>query len=79
VATVAAMVLTGAMRLTEILIMGETDCLCFPCGSGSQCLSEFGAEETPVHICGPEGLRQTMTLGALLPLAFNPKNLLWKH
>lgn len=74
-AAIAAMVVAGATRLTEVLVIGETDGLCSPCGGCRQRLSEFGTAETPVHICGPEGLRQTMTLGALLPLAFGPKNL----
>jgi cytidine deaminase len=74
-AAIAAMVVAGATRLTEVLVIGETDGLCSPCGGCRQRLSEFGTAETAVHICGPEGLRQTMTLGALLPLAFGPKNL----
>jgi cytidine deaminase len=29
----------------------------------------------PIHICGPEGVRRSMTLDALLPLSFGPDNL----
>jgi len=29
----------------------------------------------PVHLCGPQGVRITTTLGALLPLAFRPDSL----
>lgn len=74
-AAIAAMVLAGETRLMEALVIGETDELCSPCGGCRQRLWEFGAAETPVHMCGPEGLRQTATLGLLLPLAFGPDNL----
>jgi cytidine deaminase len=37
-------------------------------------LREFAADQTPVHLCGPEGLRRTITLGELLPLSFGPKH-----
>ncbi len=33
------------------------------------------APDTPVHACGPEGMRQTVTLGELLPYGFGPANL----
>ena len=50
--------------------------LCSPCGGCRQRLAEFGDPATPVHICGPEGLRRSTTLGELLPLRFGPANLL---
>ena len=72
---VAALVLAGESKLTEVLVIGETAALCTPCGGCRQRLWEFGAAETPVHVCGPEGLRRTTTLGKLLPFAFGPGNL----
>ena len=30
---------------------------------------------TPIHVGGPDGLRQSFTLGALLPHGFGPKQL----
>lgn len=74
-AAVAAMVLAGETRLTEVLVIGETDGLCSPCGGCRQRLREFGTAETLVHMCGPKGHRKTVTLGFLLPLAFGPENL----
>jgi cytidine deaminase len=38
-------------------------------------LFELARPDTPIHICGPEGLRRTIALGELLPLAFGPRNL----
>jgi len=38
-------------------------------------LREFAADDTPIHLCGPEGVRRTVTMGELLPMAFGPDNL----
>ena len=37
-----------------------------------QQLAEFARPDARIHLCGPEGLRATTTLGELLPLAFGP-------
>ena len=31
--------------------------------------------DTPIHACGSEGVRKTVTLGELMPFAFGPANL----
>jgi cytidine deaminase len=41
-----------------------------PCGGCRQRLSEFAGPDVAVHLCGPEGIRRTTTLGELLPLSF---------
>ena len=46
-----------------------------PCGGCRQRLAELAAPATPVHLCGPEGIRRTVTLGDLLPLAFDKEAL----
>ena len=55
--------------------MGAGAELCTPCGGCRQRLNEFASADTPVHVCGPDGVRQTITLGELLPLSFGPNNL----
>lgn len=68
----------GATRIVEALVIGGEagdGMLCSPCGGCRQRLREFASLETPVHICGPEGLRKTMTVDELLPLSFGPDNL----
>jgi cytidine deaminase len=73
-----ALVTAGAKRITEIVVLaGETGdgILCTPCGGCRQRLSEFAGSDVPVHICGPEGLRRTFTLGQLLPFQFGPDTL----
>jgi cytidine deaminase len=54
--------------------MGAAD-LTTPCGGCRQRLSEFATAGTPVHLCGPEGVRRTVTLGDLLPLSFGAGDL----
>jgi cytidine deaminase len=72
---IGAMVSGGDGRIAEIVVMGEGERLCTPCGGCRQRLSEFAGPETPVHVCSPEGLRETITLGDLLPYAFAADNL----
>ena len=72
---IGAMVSGGDTKIVEILVMGDGARLCTPCGGCRQRLSEFAGPATPVHICDPEGLRQTIPLGELLPYAFIADNL----
>jgi cytidine deaminase len=70
---IGAMVAAGARRIAAMVVLAEGDALCTPCGGCRQRIREFAAPETPIHLCGPEGLRRTVTLGELLPLAFGPE------
>ncbi len=75
---IGVMVADGAQRIVEVLVIGGEEgdgMLCSPCGGCRQQLREFAGPETPVHICGPEGLRRTATVAELLPLSFGPDNL----
>jgi len=72
---IAAMVAAGGRRIAAALVVGEGEALVTPCGACRQRLREFAREDTPVHICGPEGVRRTFTLGELLPVSFGPDNL----
>jgi xanthosine phosphorylase len=66
----AAMVAAGERRIVEVLVVATGERLCTPCGGCRQRLCEFGSPDTLVHLCDPGGLRQTVTLGELLPLSF---------
>jgi cytidine deaminase len=72
---IAHMVMDGERHIVEALVMGGGDELVSPCGGCRQRLREFSDASLPVHICGPEGVRRSVTLDELLPLAFGPKNL----
>ena len=69
---IAAMVTAGDREIVEVVIVTEGAELCPPCGRCRQQLAEFAHPQVPIHLCGPEGLRLTTTLGELLPLAFGP-------
>ena len=71
----AAMVGAGRRRVAEVCVVGGGAGLCTPCGGCRQKLREFCAAETPIHVAGPEGVRASFTLGALLPESFGPENL----
>ena len=72
---IAAMVLAGGRRIGAIVVIGDGPALCAPCGGCRQRIREFADPETRIHLCGPAGLRRTVTLGELLPLSFGPENL----
>jgi cytidine deaminase len=72
---IAAMVMDGERQIAEAVVMGRGEALVTPCGGCRQRLREFASDALPVHICGPNGLRRTVTLGELLPLSFGPDNL----
>ena len=46
-----------------------------PCGACRQRIREFGADNTSVMVCSPDGLQRVFTLGELLPESFGPENL----
>jgi homotetrameric cytidine deaminase len=64
------LVTAGGRAISEIAVMADAD-LITPCGGCRQRLAELAHSEVPVHLCGPEGIRRTLTLGELLPLAFD--------
>jgi cytidine deaminase len=75
---IGMMIAGGDRRIIEVVVMGGDvgdGMLCTPCGGCRQRLREFCAPDVPVHICGPEGVRRTVTLDYLLPLSFGPENL----
>jgi homotetrameric cytidine deaminase len=69
-AAIGALVAAGGRQIREAVVMADTE-LIVPCGGCRQRLAEFAAPETPIHLAGPEGIRRTVTLGELLPLAFD--------
>ena len=70
-----ALVVAGEREVVVVAVMAGGESLATPCGGCRQRLREFAAPSTPVHLCGPEGIRQTVALGELLPLSFGPEHL----
>ena len=72
---IAGMALAGERRIAEILVIGDGEALCTPCGGCRQRIREFADDSTPVHVAGPDRVRRTFTLGQLLPESFGPGHL----
>ena len=72
---IGAMALAGERRIAEILVVGDGEGLCTPCGGCRQRLREFADAATPIHVADTEGVRASFTLGELLPHAFGPEHL----
>ncbi len=71
---IGVLVAAGGTRIEEVVVMADAE-LVTPCGGCRQRLSEFAGPDTPVHLCGPEGIRRTVALGELLPLGFGAGDL----
>jgi cytidine deaminase len=67
---IGAMVAAGEREIVEVLVVTERAEPCPPCGRCLQQLAEFARPDVSIHLCGPEGVRLTTTLGELLPMAF---------
>ena len=72
---IAAMARAGRRAITEILVIGDGEGLCTPCGGCRQRIREFAAPTTPIHIAGMQGVRASFTLEELLPQSFGPEHL----
>ena len=72
---IAAMAAAGARRIAEICVVGDGEALCTPCGGCRQRIREFADDRTKIHVAGPEGIRATFRLSALLPESFGPGHL----
>ena len=72
---IAAMALAGERKIVEIVVVGDGEDLCTPCGGCRQRIREFADAATRIHIAGPEGVRASFALEELLPHSFGPGHL----
>lgn len=72
---IAALVGAGRKRVLECVVIGPGPEPVTPCGGCRQKLREFASDDLKIHLCGPDGLHRTVTLGELLPLSFGPHSL----
>lgn len=66
----------GHTRITAIAVVTDADPPASPCGACRQVLHDFADGTVPVLMGGSGGATRSTTLGALLPLAFGPDDLL---
>jgi cytidine deaminase len=69
----AHMVLAGERKIVEVAVVARKMPRITPCGGCRQRLKEFGTPKTLVHLCDANGIVETVTLGELLPRAFDLK------
>jgi len=72
---IAAMALAGERRIAEIIVVGDGEGLCTPCGGCRQRIREFADAGTRIHIAGLAGVRASFALEDLLPHSFGPGHL----
>jgi cytidine deaminase len=72
---IAAMALAGERRIVDIVVIGDGEDLCTPCGGCRQRIREFADAATRIHIAGLDGVRASFTLDELLPHSFGPGHL----
>lgn len=74
---IGAMIAGGDKNITQILVYGDGEAECTPCGGCRQRIREFGNDDTQIHVAGGNNVRNTYSLGELLPHSFGPGHL--KH
>jgi cytidine deaminase len=68
--------MAGGKQIAEVVVMGNGDALCTPCGGCRQKIREFASGDVKIHCCTESGeLIQSFTLDELLPVSFGPWNL----
>jgi len=67
---IAALIAAGEREIVEVAIVAAGERLCTPCGGCRQRLAEFAGADLKIHIGSPDGHRETLTLGDLLPHGF---------
>ena len=74
---ISQLIRAGGKAITEVVVIGNGDTLCTPCGGCRQKIREFASGDVKIHCCTEEGtLIRTFTLEELLPFSFGPENLL---
>jgi len=69
------MIMGGGKRIAEVAVIAEKLDLCSPCGGCRQRLAEFSDPGTLIHLCDTEGVKKTVRMDELLPLAFQTETI----
>ncbi len=68
---IAAMVAAGASDIVELAVIADSPVPVSPCGGCRQKIAEFAGPDVPVTLATLSGELRTVTVGALLPFAFD--------
>ena len=71
----AVMVAAGGKRVLAVAVCGVAADPVAPCGGCRQKIREFAADDCPIWVADMTGLRDSFTLGGLLPCSFGPEHL----
>ncbi|TDH37911.1 cytidine deaminase [Pseudohoeflea suaedae] len=69
------MIMSGGKRIAEVAVIAEKLDLCSPCGGCRQRLAEFADAGTLIHLCDAGGVRKSVRMDELLPLAFQTETI----
>ena len=72
---IARMVAEGGKSVRAVVVVGEGERLCTPCGGCRQMLREFARDDAPVVVADEHDVRARFTLGELLPASFGREHL----
>jgi cytidine deaminase len=67
------MVGAGEKKITEILVIGDSEEFLPPCGACRQVIAEFAGPETRVYMCDQTGKFRETPFGDLMPHVFHLK------
>jgi homotetrameric cytidine deaminase len=70
-AVFAVMARHGTVNADHLVVVTDSNPPAPPCALCLQVLREFFPPEFPIHLADLEGIRQTVTLGELLPIRFD--------
>ena len=66
------MIAAGETSFAEAYVVAGSPLPVTPCGGCRQKLAEFGSKDVLVHMATVNGVERTLTIGELLPGAFDP-------
>lgn len=69
------MIMGGATKIKAVAVYAPRLALCSPCGGCRQKLAEFSDAGAEVYLCDDAGVRETVTVGDLLPHAFDTEDI----
>jgi len=70
-AAIAAMAAGGEYEISEMVIVADSKNLITPCGACLQRIKEFANEKTKVHLADLTGIKKSVFIADLMPLAFH--------
>lgn len=65
----------GEYEFESLLVIGDTENGCSPCGACRQVMAEFLTKDTPIYLANISGLIEDYTLKDLLPHAFTKEDM----